>query len=111
MSWSLTDLWLLTCSLACLPACLSADISCMYRNACLPHTASDRANSSSACWVRCFFNTLLGPNATENLNGTGAMPVIGLRKLNLSIWFSQFRFESATNTLIFTETAAGRPAL
>ena len=81
-------------SVAC-RACNSANQCDANASSCcwcvLVHAAADRTNTSSACWVHCFFNTLLGPNATENLNATGAMSVAEA----VQAWDRPFQSDSA----------------
>ena len=56
-------------------------------------TAAERANSSSSCWIHCFFATLLGPNATSAIPSSpgGGMPLPALSEA----WRRPFASESA----------------
>ena len=40
--------------------------------------AADRTNSSSPCWINCFFSTMLGPNSTTVIPSPGGIPIDAL---------------------------------
>ena len=40
--------------------------------------AADRTNSSSPCWINCFFSTMLGPNSTTVIPSPGGIPIEAL---------------------------------
>eukprot|EP00041_Stephanoeca_diplocostata_P011510 m.190642 g.190642 ORF g.190642 m.190642 type:complete len:402 (+) comp18568_c0_seq2:161-1366(+) len=44
-------------------------------------------NTSSLCWIRCFFDTVLGPNSGNTTNATGGMPLADLE----NAWLKPFQ--------------------
>eukprot|EP00038_Savillea_parva_P014792 m.217466 g.217466 ORF g.217466 m.217466 type:complete len:413 (+) comp29115_c0_seq1:66-1304(+) len=61
-----------TCSDASVNAFVQASDQRGCFNACPPN---DRTNTSSLCWVECFFDTLLGQNSSTHVNTTGGLPL------------------------------------
>jgi hypothetical protein len=55
-------------------------------------SVADRANASSICYVRCFYATVLGPQANHSLNLTGGMPIADLE----DAWKTPFASEDAS---------------
>jgi hypothetical protein len=60
----------------CADASIGEYIQAADKNRCFGACpATERHDSSSGCWINCFFQTLLGPGCDKSLNGTGAMPL------------------------------------
>lgn len=58
-------------------------------DACAP---ADRSNSSSACWIGCFFKTVLGPTSSSVIPSPGGMPLAALSEA----WRRPFESSDAT---------------
>lgn len=50
-------------------------------------TGDQPHNTSSLCWIRCFFDTVLGPNSGNTTNATGGMPLTDLEQA----WLKPFK--------------------